>query len=291
LWLSTFSGDSSKLFYRKDRIAFITNEKEGMEMRKSSEGLCRFCFKTFSGSTIGKHLQACRAKKERDVEETARAKKPERIFHIKVGAYGQFWLHIEMKGSSKLSDLDEFLRSIWLECCGHLSQFTIGGKAYMPSHAGSLEELDARSMGVQLGKVLSVKDKFEYEYDFGSTTHLEGQIVSEREGLLKEKVRILARNRIPEAVCTECGKPAVQFCTDCEEFYCQPCLDSHECGEEMALPVVNSPRMGVCGYTGEQDPDDFEPKGENPGKAARKRELPENLKKYLAERIEKNRTL
>lgn len=233
-------------------------------MRKGGEGACRFCLKTFSGSTIGKHLTSCKAKKEKDVEEAARAKKPERLFHVKIVGGGAFWLHIEMKASSKLSDLDEFLRDIWLECCGHLSQFIIDGQAYMPSYAGGLAEMQAKPMGVQLGKVLDVKDKFKYEYDFGSTTYLEGQIISEREGALKEKVRILARNRIPEAVCTECGKPAAQFCTECEEFYCNHCLDDHECGEEMALPVVNSPRMGICGYSGEQDHDDFDQKVENP---------------------------
>jgi hypothetical protein len=39
--------------------------------------------------------------------------------------------------------------------------------------------------------------------------------------------------------------------------FCQDCLVEHECGEEMALPVVNSPRMGVCGYAGESDFDNF----------------------------------
>ena len=225
-------------------------------MRKSGEGACRFCLQTFSGSTIGRHLESCKAKKEKDAEE-AKGKKSDRIFHIRVSGGGEFWLHIEMKASSKLSDLDQFLRDVWLECCGHLSQFIIDRQAYMPS-GGDLREMDAKSMGVQLGKLLGVKGKFDYEYDFGSTTKLEGQIVSEREGALKEKVRILARNRSPEAACTKCGKPAAQFCTDCWEFYCAPCLYEHGCGEEMALPVVNSPRMGVCGYTGEQDPDDFE---------------------------------
>src|SRR5208337_1910830 len=224
-------------------------------MKKSGEGACRFCLKTCSGSTIGKHLESCRVKKEKDVEEAAKSKKLETIFHIKIRGGGEFWLHIEMKASSKLADLDKFLRDIWLECCGHLSQFVIDGQAYMPSYAGDLREMEARPMGVQLGKVLGVKNKFGYEYDFGSTTYLEGQIISERQGALKEKVRILARNRMPEAVCTQCEKPAAQFCTDCAEFYCSACLADHECGEEMALPVVNSPRMGECGYSGEQDTD------------------------------------
>jgi hypothetical protein len=31
---------------------------------------------------------------------------------------------------------------------------------------------------------------------------------------------------------------------------CQACAEDHECGEDMQLPVVNSPRVGVCGYAG-----------------------------------------
>ena len=251
-------------------------------MKRGGEGACRFCNKTFSGSTIGRHLQTCGAKKEKDVAEAQRMK-PGRIFHIKVVGGRKFWLHIEMNASSKLTDLDEFLRHIWLECCGHLSQFIIAGEAYMPSNADDLwNDMDARPMNVRLDKVLDVKDTFEYEYDFGSSTYLGGQIVSERMGVMKERVRILARNRIPEVFCSKCEKPAVWFCTDCEGFYCGSCLDEHQCGEEMALPVVNSPRMGVCGYTGEQDPDGFEKakihEERKPG------ELPEMLKKYLENR-------
>ena len=32
-----------------------------------------------------------------------------------------------------------------------------------------------------------------------------------------------------------------------EAFYCDECGTEHDCGEEMMLPVLNSPRMGVCG--------------------------------------------
>jgi len=31
---------------------------------------------------------------------------------------------------------------------------------------------------------------------------------------------------------------------------CEGCAGEHECGEEMLLPVVNSPRVGMCGYEG-----------------------------------------
>jgi hypothetical protein len=268
-------------------VVFPANGKE-TEMRKRGEGVCRFCLKTFSGSAIGRHLRACKEKKERDVEETARSKKSGRIFHIRILGGGEYWLHVEIKALSTFSVLDQFLRDVWLECCGHISRFIIDRQSYMPSDDDDPWEIETKLMGVKLGDVLDVKDSFEYEYDFGSTTYLKGQIIAERHGALKEKVRILARNRPPEDACSECGKPADQFCAECQEFYCHPCLCDHGCEEEMALPVVNSPRMGVCGYTGHQDPDDLEPKAEDPEKATKKRELPENLKRYLEERGKKN---
>jgi hypothetical protein len=33
-------------------------------------------------------------------------------------------------------------------------------------------------------------------------------------------------------------------------FFCDKCGKKHKSHDEMFLPVVNSPRMGVCGYTG-----------------------------------------
>lgn len=67
---------------------------------------------------------------------------------------------------------------------------------------------------------------------------------------------IIARNAQPIIPCDECSaKPAVEICTACvwndEGWLCEECAKNHECDEDMFLPVVNSPRTGVCGYTGE----------------------------------------
>jgi len=35
-----------------------------------------------------------------------------------------------------------------------------------------------------------------------------------------------------------------------ESSFCKKCINQHECEEEMALPITNSPRSGICGYTG-----------------------------------------
>ncbi len=42
-------------------------------------------------------------------------------------------------------------------------------------------------------------------------------------------------------------------------FLCEACIENYEHGDEMLLPVVNSPRMGVCGCCGEQDVCAFDP--------------------------------
>jgi hypothetical protein len=46
------------------------------------------------------------------------------------------------------------------------------------------------------------------------------------------------------AVCAQCLYESKGFC-------CGAHAPDHDCGEDMLLPVVNSPRMGVCGYSGE----------------------------------------
>ena len=115
----------------------------------------------------------------------------------------------------------------------------------------------------ELGMRRKLKDVLEpgielfYEYDFGDTTALLVKVLDEYEGPMPKNkpVEILARNEAPEIPCNECGKaPAVQICTECQweggGWLCQSCAEDHECDEEMWLPVVNSPRTGVCGYTG-----------------------------------------
>lgn len=233
-------------------------------MEPINEGVCRFCLKTFSSTAMTRHLLACKAKKEKDAKEVSKAKIKYPIYHIKLSSYGNYWLHIEMKAAATLRELDDFIRRIWLECCGHLSLFNINGVEYEEiegqDNLDYMWERDIKSIGTRLVKALKVGEKFVYEYDFGSTTYVEGKVIAARQGVLNEKVRILARNNSYNFSCEECGEQATDYCTECEAFLCEHCLvdmEIHECGDDMALPIVNSPRMGECGYTGEYDFDDF----------------------------------
>lgn len=165
------------------------------------------------------------------------------IFLIKVFAGKYFWLYIEINGNESLGVLDTFLRETWLECCGHLSQFTINEE----------DCSNNSSMKKTIQQTLDKGTKFSYEYDFGDTTELEGEVISIRPGKLNSHLRLIARNCLPEEiVCSRCTKRPEHICSVCYEFFCDKCVNQHKnCdGEEYMLPVVNSPRMGVCGYTG-----------------------------------------
>jgi hypothetical protein len=110
-------------------------------------------------------------------------------------------------------------------------------------------------MNVKLGRALAVGDEFYHEYDFGSTTYLRLKVVSERSGPTPAGgSRKLAQTEPPVIPCDACGREATQTCAGCSweagGRLCDACIEAHEHGAEMALPVVNSPRVGVCGYTG-----------------------------------------
>jgi hypothetical protein len=232
-------------------------------MEHQSEGYCRLCLKKYSGAGMTRHLAACKTRKEKNVSELEAGEKAYKIYHLKISGGKWYWLHIEMPATANLSELDDFLRGIWLECCGHLSSFHIQGDNYdnrSMMDAPSFGGMSSQSMNKRLYSVLAPKDPFHHEYDFGSTTYLDGQVVEVREGNLgQNRIRILARNNPYDFACENCGQDATGMCVECERFICDQCQDDHDCGEEMILPVVNSPRMGVCGYGGPDTVDNWKP--------------------------------
>ena len=217
-----------------------------------SEGTCSFCNSTVSKATMTKHLKACKQREK--LPEAPSRKKATKTFHLVVeGRYlPEYWLHLEVDGTATLEDLDAFLRDIWLECCGHLSAFTIEGQRYSSAPSGDLDDED---MDVPLDEVLRPGMKCLYEYDFGSTTELALKVIAERDGSGgREPVRLLARNAPPAITCHSCGKAASQVCMECvfsgRGWLCDACARKHKCEADFFLPVVNSPRVGTCAYGG-----------------------------------------
>ena len=211
--------------------------------RMESEGICTICKSSFSKRGMTRHLQSCI--EENLVKEKYSGAKTSlwRFFHLLVeGRYlPQYWLHLKVSNQARFSDLDSFLRDIWLECCGHLSAFRIGREDIKMSAKFEYT--------LQPGMILT------HEYDFGTTTELSIRVVSKFESPpAKEYIQILARNDPPEIKCSFCDQPATLICTECKYsnggWLCEDCTKTHECDKDLFLPVVNSPRTGECGYTG-----------------------------------------
>lgn len=232
-------------------------EEQG-STKYTSTGKCNLCGRTLAKTGMTRHLQSCwqrQAISEAVLPGRMGPKAREgRIFLIVVGSRHSpdYWMHLEVPAVASLRDLDHFLRDTWLECCGHMSAFEFAGERY---YSNSVDGLGGRSMNTQLGKLLGPGVRFYHEYDFGTPTELALKVSSERKGFTDGKsIRVLARNDAPEFICDSCDNTATAICTQCiyegKGWLCDQCAREHACGEEMLLPVVNSPRIGMCGYTG-----------------------------------------
>jgi hypothetical protein len=237
--------------------------------RQQSQGTCYLCKGTFAKAAMTRHLAKCLvANGDADAARTGKAKTGKLIHVLVEGKHApQYWLHLEMPATTKLQTLDGVLRDIWLECCGHLSAFKFEGKKKRPrirsladllaAGADDWRDPDEVDMNKRVGDVFEKGAQLSYDYDFGSTTSLTLKGVGEREGLVVKPndVHVLARNDQPDIPCGLCHKaPAAVI--DMENAYdksgwlCAACAEE-EGLHEMTLPVVNSPRTGVCGYTGQ----------------------------------------
>jgi hypothetical protein len=100
-------------------------------------------------------------------------------------------------------------------------------------------------------------------YDFGTSSETIVRVVGVRTGqpLTAKPIFLMARNNPPEAACIECGQPAAWLCMECvieDDVWgvlCEQHAETHphdNYGEPS--PLVNSPRLGMCGYDGPADP-------------------------------------
>ncbi len=225
------------------------------DMSTTSYGTCNLCGKRMSKAGMTRHLEACAPR-----HDPPAMGRPARILRLRIEAAWSswYWMDVELRHDLTLQELDGFLRLTWLECCGHLSSFYIGHDEYtVPFALGDFMDMGQRSMDVRIGKVLGKGDRFRHIYDFGSSTEVKLRVTGERQGKLGDDyLRLLSRNEPPEWECDTCGATATWICTVCmyeqdNPFYCEAHARNHDCDDpEMLLPVVNSPRMGVCAYTG-----------------------------------------
>jgi hypothetical protein len=203
---------------------------------------------------LSRHLKTCPQREEAIRVANQGAGEEQVLYHLQVqdAWWADFWLHLEMRGSATLKTLDSYLRAIWLECCGHLSQFSIGG--------WSGEEIPKSR---KAERVFEPGLELTHIYDFGTSSETLIKVVDAREGvpLTSHPLYLMARNDQPQVSCTECDQPATRLCLECMYEFEEPgtLCDRHAQGHPHhdygePVPLVNSPRVGMCGYTGPAEP-------------------------------------
>lgn len=165
-----------------------------------------------------------------------------------------YWIIVDAHPNATLEELDDFLRELWLECCGHLSAFRVGKQGYALQ---PMEEFDDRDLGVRISEALPQGTVARYEYDFGNTTELQVRVGKIATGpKTGDRIRLLAQNEAPVIPCESCKKPATVICAECSTereggARCNKCRKiGHECKNVGWFDILNSPRVATCGYGG-----------------------------------------
>ena len=221
---------------------------------KDSKGECAYCGQDITDKNAAKHFVVCPKRLAIIKKFDGKVAASETLYHLRVreACQSPFWLDLEMRGSATLKNLDDYLRAIWLDCCGHISQFSFGKK-----------------LGETISKKYSADEVFRagghlmHIYDFGTSSETLIHIVGVRKGkpITRHPILLMARNRIPESDCAECMKPAAKLCMECFidedtwQTFCDKHARSHPHGNYGdPVPLVNSPRLGLCGYEGPAEP-------------------------------------
>ena len=204
-----------------------------------------------------RHLQSCIAKSGLSPEAGGRRARSIHLF-VEDDYRPEYWMHLAAPATIELGEIDQYLRDVWLECCGHLSSFFIGSAEYkwqifeMDELFADFRGRQLKTMEVGLGSAAPPRTEFSYWYDYGTTSELTLRTVGELAGNGSAQITLLARNDAPAFVCSICGAPATWVSPAYGDWIamtaglCDACAPT----SQYRLPIVNSPRSGVCGYDG-----------------------------------------
>jgi len=165
-----------------------------MSGRKQSRGACVFCGRELTKIGLVRHLKSCRARQQA-IDEAAKKRRTgqaQQLFHLLVqdARDPDFWLHLEMNRRASLEELDYYLRAIWLECCGHPSQFLVRGRSD-----------DKIPMFWSIDRILEPGVVLTHIYDFGTSSETLVKLVDTRAGQPLQGL-LIARTR---KLCSGCS--------------------------------------------------------------------------------------
>lgn len=216
-------------------------------------GKCYYCNKELTEKTIKRHSKNCPHMMKIINDEINNTKETRNQFIISMknqyNSY-EYCIYLSIDENLQLQHLDQFIRDVWVECCGHLSSFFIDKVKY-DDNGNSLYE-----MNITLKDVLSVGTKFRYEYDFTNPTSIILEVVSKIEvSKIHSQIEILSRNNEKQYTCNNCNNKAKFRYNLLDYFLCKKCANKIDfCMLEELLGIYfNSPRDGMCNYIGNKN--------------------------------------
>lgn len=206
---------------------------------------CYYCDKELNSRNIKSHVKRCKVMHDNiEAKKKVNNKTREQFIISMVPKYGSkdYCIYISIDKSLTLQDLDSFIRDVWVECCGHLSLFKIDDREF------------ERTKNIRLSDILNVGIKFEYEYDFGSTTELKLEVVDSLTVSQDfSRIEIIARSKEVVHKCEQCGADTRLYDGLNEEWVCESCAEDLDKEYIEEIDYCNSPRDGVCGYCGSKE--------------------------------------
>ncbi len=190
----------------------------------ASKGKCYYCNNIYTKSGMTRHLNSCAAKREIIGKSlTGDLSLDQGYFALKIQDDDRedYWMQILIRADATLKTLDDFLRGIWMECCGHTSCFDIGWYTFESGIADEasqeMDEFDRIfGMDIRLSRLFSPDSEAAYTYDYKTSSRLSLKVMEYVEAATGlGVVEIMARNLPPVD-----GAP-------------------------------NSPRAGICAYAGD----------------------------------------
>jgi hypothetical protein len=192
--------------------------------------ICDLCYQKFGCRKIITHIPSCIIEKN--------INKSGFLIEFISSSYitrKQYYMYVIFGTTSTFNDIDKLLRE-WLKCCDHLS---IIENDIQPRY------LDNRVNYESPISQYRENIKFRYEFDMCSTTIVYFKILKKLNGYdNNNNIDIIYKNKEYNVKC-KCNEKAKKVLQ--QELICDKCLIEFDDDLlDLCLPIVNSPRIGIC---------------------------------------------